>query len=86
MQMNKKHYEVYELDVNGDGTDVWQALWDKSETVTVYRGTKSAEEICVSRMQTIHVVRGKKKFTVNEFLQLVDEFISENVELEKKYK
>lgn len=86
MQMKKKHYEVYEFDASGDGLDVWQAIWDKSETVTIYRGTKSDEQICVTRMQTIHIVRGKKRFTVNEFLQLVDDFISETVELEKKYK
>ena len=86
MQMNKKHYEVYELDTNGDGTDIWQAIWDKGETISIYRGTKSGEEICVTRMQTIHIATGKKKFTVNEFLQLVDEFISETVDFEKKYK
>jgi hypothetical protein len=86
MQMTKKHYEVYELDTNGDGSDVWQAIWDKNELISIYRGTKSDEEICVTRMQTINVAKGKKRFTVNEFLQLVDEFISETASFEKKYK
>jgi len=86
MQMTKKHYEVYELDTNGDGSDVWQAIWDKSELISIYRGTKSDEEIRVTRMQTIHVSKGKKRFTINEFLQLVDEFVSETVSFEKKYK
>lgn len=86
MQMTKKHYEVYELDTNGDGADVWQAIWDKGENITIYRGTKSDEEICVSRMQNIHIARGKRRFTINEFLQLVDDFISESAEFEKKYK
>ena len=85
MQMKKNHYEVYELDANGDGTDVWQAIWDKGENITIYRGTKSNEEICVTRMQNIHVARGKKRFTVNEFLQLVDDYVSETVQFTKKY-
>jgi hypothetical protein len=84
--MNKKHYEVYELDTYGDGTDVWQALWDKNENIIIYRGTKSDDAITVTRMQNIHVARGKKRFTVNEFLKLVDEFISETAEFEKKFK
>jgi hypothetical protein len=84
--MIKKHYEVYELDVNGDGTDVWQAIWDKAETVIIYRGTKTEDAINVTRMQNIHIARGKKRFTVTEFLKLVDDFITETVELEKKYR
>lgn len=83
--MTKQHYEVYELDVTGDGTDVWQAKWDKHDTITIYRGTKSDEQICVTRMQSIHVTRGKKRFTVNEFLALVDDFISEFADFQKKY-
>ena len=84
MHMTKTHYEVYELDIKDDGHDVWQAIWDKKETITIYRGTKSNEQICVTRMQTISVSRGKKRFAVNEFLQLVDEFIAETVIFEKK--
>ena len=84
--MTKTHYEVYELDLKDDGLDVWQAIWDKHETITIYRGTKSDDQISVTRMQTISVSRGKKRFTVNEFLQLVDEFISETVSFEKKNK
>lgn len=80
--MTKKHYEVYELDIKDDGYDVWQATWDKKETITIYRGTKSNDQICVTRMQTISVSRGKKRFTVNEFLQLVDEFIAETISFE----
>jgi hypothetical protein len=82
--MTKTHYEVYELDLKDDGLDVWQAIWDKKETITIYRGTKSDDQICVTRMQTINVTRGKKKFTVDEFLKLVDEFILEIVSLQKK--
>jgi hypothetical protein len=84
--MIKKHYEVYELDVNGNGTDVWQATWDKAETVIIYRGTKTEDSTNVTRMQNIHITRGKKRFTVSEFLKLVDDFITETVELENKYR
>ncbi len=84
MYMTKKHYEVYELDIKDDGLDVWQAIWDKKETITIYRGTKSDDQICVTRMQTISISRGKKKFTVDEFLKLVDEFISETVSFQSK--
>jgi hypothetical protein len=84
--MTKTHYEVYELDLKDDGLDVWQATWDKKETITIYRGTKSNDQTCVTRMQTISVSRGKKRFTVNEFLQLVDEFIAETISFEKKNK
>jgi hypothetical protein len=84
--MDKKHYEVYEVDVNSDGLEVWQATWDKGREIIIYKGTKSDGIVNVTRMQSIDIVKGKHQLTVREFLALVDEFISETVSFEKKYK
>lgn len=83
--MIKKHYEIYELDINEDGTDVWQAHWDKGSEITIFRGTKSIDGLSITKMQNIHLEKNKRKFTVETFINLVDEFMRENISLNKMY-
>jgi len=83
--MIKKHYEIYELDINGDGTDVWQAYWDKGSEITIFRGTKSEGDVSIQKMQNIHLEKNKRKFTVETFITVVDEFMRENINLDKQY-
>jgi hypothetical protein len=77
--MPARTYHILEIDPSGDGTLVWQARWDGGETISIYRGTISDEEIVVSRLQSIVATSTKGKIKHEQFVAMATEFITEMI-------
>ena len=82
MGIKSKKYEVFQYDQHGDGTRVWYAQWDGGDSIVVYLGTVSEDEILVKRLQRISVMQAKN-MRANQFHSSVSEFIESMLELEK---
>lgn len=72
-----RSYHVLEIDPMGDGTLVWQARWDGNDSIKIYRGTVSEEEIVISRLQSITATSTKGKIKHEQFVAMATEFINE---------
>jgi hypothetical protein len=75
--MASRTYHILEVDPIGDGTLVWQARWDGGESIKIYRGTVSEEEIVISRLQSITATSTKGKIKHEQFVAMATEFIGE---------
>ena len=78
-------YSVLEIDPSGDGTLVWQARWDGQNSIRIYRGTVSDEEVVVSRLESIEVTTTKKVLKHEQFVSMATEFIMEMIKNKVTY-
>jgi hypothetical protein len=77
--MSAKTYSTLEIDPSGNGTLVWQARWDGQNSIHIYRGTISEEEIVVSRLTTIQVTTTRKQINHEQFVSMATELIDEMI-------